>query len=359
MKSPVGRISLWLVGVIAATAIAIVSHALVVYLLAPGYGSPSRYIQVHTGSGTVDFLCGFASQPKAGQQTELKCSVQPRTEGAPQQPKYPLGISISIGGSTDFDIPSGFASLLFTSSEPKSVAFRITPRQSGSATLFVSTNVNGDQNNANWPLDIATGSSELAWTAVTAIAALATLFIATMDVRMFFRQRADLEELTERKISEAETKAEQAPEKARFAWDLARVKLEAYFNRNLSQVNQVFLLAASVMVVGFGFVVFGVVVSLLQPKLTPPALIAGISGIITQFIGATFLVIYRSTMAQANEFMAVLERINTVGMAIQVLDSIPESQLELKNSTRTEIVKLLLSANIRARTTKKSSKRST
>jgi hypothetical protein len=57
--------------------------------------------------------------------------------------------------------------------------------------------------------------------------------------------------------------------------------------------------------------------------------IATISGIITQFIGATLMLIYRSTMAQAIEFMTVLERINTVGMAVQLSDSTKEP---LKNS---------------------------
>jgi len=44
-------------------------------------------------------------------------------------------------------------------------------------------------------------------------------------------------------------------------------------------------------------------------------------------IGVTFMVIYRSTMAQANQFMEVLERINTVGMAVQILDTIPNEAL--------------------------------
>jgi hypothetical protein len=58
------------------------------------------------------------------------------------------------------------------------------------------------------------------------------------------------------------------------------------------------------------------------------------------------MVIYKSTMTQANEFMVILERINTVGMAVQVLDSIPEGEVALKNQSRTKIVELLLSANI-------------
>jgi hypothetical protein len=51
-------------------------------------------------------------------------------------------------------------------------------------------------------------------------------------------------------------------------------------------------------------------------------------------------------MVQANECMSILERINTVGMAVQVLDSIPESLTDLKSSSRAKIITLLLSANI-------------
>jgi len=47
-------------------------------------------------------------------------------------------------------------------------------------------------------------------------------------------------------------------------------------------------------------------------------------------------------MSQANTFMQVLERINTVGMAVQILDSIPDADAQLKNSTRAELVTLLL-----------------
>jgi hypothetical protein len=97
------------------------------------------------------------------------------------------------------------------------------------------------------------------------------------------------------------------------------------------------------MLVGFGFVLWGVGLAIKSPG-ESTAWIAAISGIITEFIGVTFMVIYRSTMAQANAFMQVLERINTVGMAVQILDSIPEPDKDLKNTTRAELVRLLFRA---------------
>jgi hypothetical protein len=38
----------------------------------------------------------------------------------------------------------------------------------------------------------------------------------------------------------------------------------------------------------------------------------------------------------------VLERMNMVGMAVQILDAIPEAESELKNKTRAEMVSLVL-----------------
>jgi hypothetical protein len=154
------------------------------------------------------------------------------------------------------------------------------------------------------------------------------------------RRRQELE----RKIESAETKAEAEPARVKFAWEAARIKLEAYFDRNLSQVKAIFVVSVVVMVIGFGLMAYAVVISLTHPQ-SSAAYVSAICGIITEFIGATFMAIYRSTIAQASSFTTILERINTVGMAVQILDSIPDEEVELKNRTRSEIVKLLLAAN--------------
>jgi predicted small secreted protein len=43
-------------------------------------------------------------------------------------------------------------------------------------------------------------------------------------------------------ILRAESKVEAEPEKVKPSWDLARITLESYFNRNLSQVTYIFWL---------------------------------------------------------------------------------------------------------------------
>ncbi len=44
---------------------------------------------------------------------------------------------------------------------------------------------------------------------------------------------------TEKRVNEIEIKATKEPERVKFAWDLARIKLEAYFDRNLDQVKSI------------------------------------------------------------------------------------------------------------------------
>jgi hypothetical protein len=76
--------------------------------------------------------------------------------------------------------------------------------------------------------------------------------------------------------------------------------------------------------------------------ISPGVGIAAGAGVITQFLGATFLVLYRSTMKQANDFILVLDRINNVGMAMQILDQIPDDPPELKSKVRSKIIEHLL-----------------
>jgi hypothetical protein len=240
-------------------------------------------------------------------------------------------------------------------------SFLITPRHAGSAELLfdIWNRLDGPSGIGTPPapytssvtVNVQSGWEEILAKTAYYFASFGTCYLAIVLTTRAFRARAQQAAFAERKVAAAEDNAERQPEKARYAWDLARIKLEAYFDRNLSQVNQVFWLAAAVMSIGLAFVLWAVFMSLHASTIAPTSKVAAISGIITQFIGATFLVIYRSTMTQANEFMAILERINTVGMAIQVLDSIPDEQFELKNATRAEIVSLLLGASARMKRT--------
>jgi hypothetical protein len=171
--------------------------------------------------------------------------------------------------------------------------------------------------------------------------------VAPWLVGLWLKKKADklADAQQEQKLSALEKKVETAPDKVKPAWELAQFTLERYFQRNLKQVNAIYWLSIAVMGAGFFVVVWGVRISIAEPKGVTIGLIASASGILTEFISLTFMVIYRSTMSQANEYVSVLERINTVGMAMQILDSMADGKSELKDTTRAQIIALLLSSS--------------
>lgn len=150
------------------------------------------------------------------------------------------------------------------------------------------------------------------------------------------------QEARERKLETVEQRVREHPEKPQLAWDLARIKLESYLDRNLSQVRSIYWLTLTVMLCGFGFVSYGLFQASQNPDKLPVSIVASASGVLISFIGGSFLLIYRSILAQSKGYVTVLERINAVGMAVQVIATIPEASIDLKSQTRAELAKQLL-----------------
>ena len=98
------------------------------------------------------------------------------------------------------------------------------------------------------------------------------------------------------------------------------------------------------MLVGFAILILGIYQAIQSPSILVPATIASIAGVITEFIGASFLFIYRSTIQQAIDYSKTLERINSVGMAMQILDTMPDETKsdDLKSKTKATLVELLV-----------------
>ncbi len=145
-----------------------------------------------------------------------------------------------------------------------------------------------------------------------------------------------------KKLDEAEQLARANPEKPQFAWDLARVKLESYLDRNLSQQRSIFWLTFLVMLAGFVIVIIGLFRAYQKPDNFPVSIVASASGIVISFIGGSFLLIYRSILAVGAGYISVLERINAVGMAVNVLNSIGDEDKKLRHESTAEIAKKLL-----------------
>jgi MFS family permease len=137
------------------------------------------------------------------------------------------------------------------------------------------------------------------------------------------------------------------PGKTKPVWDMAQLTLEIYFSRNLNQIRWIFWLSIAVMSLGFILIVYGVVVGYQNPQGNwVVAAIGGIAGVLTEFIGATFLFVYKSSMEQADRYTEILERMNFVGMAMQMLDNATEGNRNTKESSEVNSVDSLQEAKI-------------
>lgn len=175
--------------------------------------------------------------------------------------------------------------------------------------------------------------------AVTVLSVICSVIIARQWTNL-----AGLEDISTRQAERAAERVAAEPEKAQPAWELARTTLQLYFNRNLSQINSIFWLAAAVMAAGFGLITYGVWLAISQKDSPAGPIIAGVAGVISQFIGATFLFIYKSTLQQADKFVRQLERMNTVGMAMQILDTMntEANESNLKDKTKAKLIDLFV-----------------
>ncbi|WP_017660255.1 TRADD-N-associated membrane domain-containing protein [Baaleninema simplex] len=176
------------------------------------------------------------------------------------------------------------------------------------------------------------------------------------------------------RLKQAEERFEAAQAKVKnYSWNIANANLEKYYQRNFSESQIIFRISVSVMVLSFAIIIVSLGIGLLQssnapsvsssastfaPSIDTPSREEGtaavstiasqleheapssnaidrqsigfvgvIAGIVTNFIGATFMVIYRMTNQQATRYSEALERINDVGMAMDILHSASDSAL--------------------------------
>ena len=183
-------------------------------------------------------------------------------------------------------------------------------------------------------------SSIAAWFAATILIALICFPVIAL-LREQERQKQ-----TGARIERAQEEISNNPGKVLPTWDMAQITLEQYFRRNLSQINMIFVVSIFVMLAGFILIAIGILLAY-GPQAQDRTLITTVStasGIFTEFIGATFIFIYNSTIKQAINYSRSLEKINSVGMSIKILDSISveSSTAEKLNQAKIDIAKLLI-----------------
>lgn len=132
------------------------------------------------------------------------------------------------------------------------------------------------------------------------------------------------------------------------AWELARGTLDRYWSRNLSQNYLIFGVSIGAILAGFSLVLWSIGNVLVTKADYHVGVIGAAAGALTQFIGGSFLFLYKSTVEQAAQYNATLERINAVGMAWTILQTMPENseqEIAAKNGAKVAIVTHIVGAN--------------
>lgn len=160
---------------------------------------------------------------------------------------------------------------------------------------------------------------------------------------LLYLQTIFKEKQRQNRINNAETHYRDNPISSKAAWDLAQVKLESYIDRNIDHVRWIFFLSVFVMLAGCGLIFFGISLCYDSSSKITPAVNASVSGVLTQLLGGTILILYRSTMRQAKEYVYILERINAVGMSVQILEKHPGNSSGDREQAIIEIAKHVLS----------------
>lgn len=172
---------------------------------------------------------------------------------------------------------------------------------------------------------------------LNAHALILSVFLPPTVVRIFLVLRGASLPAAIQRVEKAERVSEEKVGEARPLWNLANARLDLYFERNLSQIRSIFWLTVLVLIVGFTLMGYGVFQAFQANSSIEASVLATASGILTQFLAATFLVLYRSTINQASAFVSALERMNAFGIAIQIIDTIPEEYTSMQQEARSQL----------------------
>jgi hypothetical protein len=142
-------------------------------------------------------------------------------------------------------------------------------------------------------------------------------------------------EIIQKQVADAERAASADP-KAVPLWQLANSRIELFFARNQTQSMAIFWIM--ILVATAGFTVLGYAVYLANTGGVKPAKLTFLSGCMTEFIAATFLVVYSRTMKQTDAFVQMLKDISTIGIAIQLVEDMPDSSAQSKQKERVALI---------------------
>lgn len=178
------------------------------------------------------------------------------------------------------------------------------------------------------------------------------LLLLILLIGLFIQQYA-MDAAYRTQENKLQEEADEDPSNIRKAWRADRQFMHNYLSRNLGQNRQIFWTSLVMIPIGFAVIVVGSIVSIIgTPRsgeniassigvLSLPEWII-ITGLITEFLAATILFIYKSTFSQTSRYFRELARLNIVGIAAQMVDTINDDDGSARNQAIKESAVALL-----------------
>lgn len=180
---------------------------------------------------------------------------------------------------------------------------------------------------------------------------LMLMYITLLWIRARSTVDRQITTLDRQVVEEAKLAAEQTgqyPATNTTFWNEHFNRQQQYILVNLRQNQGVFLLAISMIVFGLALICFGLVQDFLFSRPGDTDTIwngswaAIIAGLISQFFAGTILVVFKSVFQQTTDYYKSVERMASIGIAMNMLDTLPTGDSELKSRILANIARVVL-----------------
>lgn len=138
----------------------------------------------------------------------------------------------------------------------------------------------------------------------------------------------------QKKIDDLEEKKVDDPNNVQASIDLAHAKIESYVERNQFHIRVMFWVIIFIILLGFMLLISGVFFYVQDPN-NKASYLPTISGVVIEFIGATFFVINHQLHRRSKEYVSILQKIIFIGVQVQMINSIKDKKTKdeaLKNN---------------------------
>lgn len=105
-------------------------------------------------------------------------------------------------------------------------------------------------------------------------------------------------------------------------------QLDEYYTINKNQSKSSYRFSVAMILIGFVLIVVTVIVYFRSPNKYALSIITGLTGLLTEFIGATSLLLYRESTKHLNEFIERLTYLQKIMLAIDLAEKLPNKKKE-------------------------------